>query len=847
MNRKQRRAAARERPAVGTTGGFAPGDKGAPRVAARNEAQFAVALKHHQAGRLSDAETLYRTIIASEPRHFGSLYLLGMIARQRGQSGAAIDLIGRAIAIRPDYAEAHNNIGSAFQDQGNLEQAIFHYRRAISISCGYAQAHNNLGTARKAQGKLPEAVASYRRALTLKPDDAAAHNNLGNALADQGRIEEAVTSYRRALAIEPDYFEAHNNLGTALIELKQVEAAIGHLERAAALKPQTAETHNNLGNALKDRGQLEEAIARYRQALSLKPDYAEAHNNMGAALQRRGRLEEAMGHYQRALALRANLAQSHTNLGTLLLLRNDANGAVAAHQRALALKPNLPEAHNSLGAALAELGKTDEAIACHARALALKPDFAEARLALCMSQLPVLYADETEIEQRRKRYRECLTKLCEDIAADRAPRDLSAAVGSSQPFYLAYQGHNDKDLQALYGSAMCRLLGDRYGKAPLASAARPGERVRVGIVSGFFRNHSNWKIPIKGWLRLDRERFEIFGYHTGLETDDQTSLAASLCDRFVQAPLSIESWRSEIVSDAPHVLIYPEVGMDPLAATLAAQRLAPVQCNAWGHPQTSGFPTLDYYLSSDLMEPADAEDHYTEQLVRLPNLSIFYEAPDFKPAKAKRADLGLRADAVVYWCGQSLFKYLPQYDEIFPRIAQAVGACQFVFVKHQRGPFVDDGFRKRLVKCFAAFGLNADDHCVLLPRLEAEQFIAAIGQCDIVLDSIGWSGCNSTLESLAHNLPIVTMPGKLMRGRHGAAILTMMGVRETVAESVDAYVAKAARLAHDLPWRMQIRGKIADGKHRIYRDRSCIEALQDFLAAMARGRQIGPSGARSIA
>ena len=139
----------------------------------------------------------------------------------------------------------------------------------------------------------------------------------------------------------------------------------------------------------------------------------------------------------------------------------------------------------------------------------------------------------------------------------------------------------------------------------------------------------SWKVPIKGWLeRLDRDRFRLFGYHTSEKQDAATRAAQALCERFVQGPLPIERWRAEIAADRPHVLIYPEVGMDRASAALAAERLAPVQCNAWGHPDTSGFPTLDHYLSSDLMEPTDGQAHYTERLVRLPNLSIHYEPID---------------------------------------------------------------------------------------------------------------------------------------------------------------------------------------------------------------------------
>ena len=357
----------------------------------------------------------------------------------------------------------------------------------------------------------------------------------------------------------------------------------------------------------------------------------------------------------------------------------------------------------------------------------------------------------------------------------------------------------------------------------------------MGIVSSFFHLHSNWKIPIKGWIgQLDRTRFKIFGYHVGTKRDAETDAAAAMCDRFVHRTLDIDGWRREILADAPHVLIYPGLLMDNMSILLAAQRLAPVQCNSWGHPETSGMPTLDYFFSSDGMEPPDAADHYTEQLVRLPNLSIYYEPVGIEPVAVSRAELGLRSDATVFWCGQSLFKYLPQFDHVFARIAKQAGNCQFVFVRHQGGPPVNDLFEARLKRAFAALNLKASDHCVFLTRMSQRKFVAAIGQCDVFLDSIGWSGCNSALESLPQNLPIVTMPGALMRGRHSAAILRMMGMTETIADSVEDYVAIAVRLANNPAERQALKGKIKDNLHKIYRDRACISALEAFLDRAAR-------------
>ena len=142
---------------------------------------------------------------------------------------------------------------------------------------------------------------------------------------------------------------------------------------------------------------------------------------------------------------------------------------------------------------------------------------------------------------------------------------------------------------------------------------------------------------------------------------------------------------------------------------------------------------------------------------------------------------------------------------------------------------ITDLFRRRLAQAFAVRGLAAADHCVFLPRLDEQRFAAAIGTCDVILDSIGWSGCNSTFESLHHHLPIVTMAGAFMRGRHTMAILRMMGVTETITETIDDYVATAARLATDAPWRAEVSARMAAHRDAVYRDRACIAALEAFL------------------
>ena len=207
---------------------------------------FQQAIIHHQAGRLTEAEAIYRHILSIEPDHPEALHSLGILAHQVGKNEIAVDLISRAIICRPDYADAHYNLGVSF----------------------------------KALGRLEEAVASFRRALALKPDDVEAHNNLGNTLYDLGKLDEAVTSFRHALELQPNFAEAQSNLGNTLKIMGKLEEAVACHRRALALNPDYYQAYNNLGNALKDQGVLDEAIASYRWAISLQPDYHKAHSNL---------------------------------------------------------------------------------------------------------------------------------------------------------------------------------------------------------------------------------------------------------------------------------------------------------------------------------------------------------------------------------------------------------------------------------------------------------------------------------------------------------------------------------------------------------------------------------------
>ncbi len=692
------------------------------------------------------------------------------------------------------------------------------------------------------RGELNEAEVIYRRVLEKEPRNPDAYHFLGIAAYQSGRFPEAVDLITRAVAIDRSNPAFFCNLGLAYAGLRDYESAVTQYREALRIHAPYPEAHNNLGNAYKELGRFEEAVEAYRKALSLAPGSPETLYNLGAICQEEGKADEAMECYEKALVLLPGSPEIYNNLSVLYKDMKEYEKAVEYAARAIELSPGYPEAYLNLALTFKTVGLIEHAITYYDQALAISPGSIEAMWGKCMAQVPILYDSEDQIRICRNNYRDSLHELDGAIELDTSRKiDVaSRQVGATQPFYLPYQGRVDKVLQSAYGNLVCRIQQARY--PDLAGTGRNGRprvdgRIRVGIVSGFFYYHSNWKMPIKGWVEnIDKSRFALFGYYTGKARDDETAAAKASFDRFVEGVHSFAAMSEAIRGDDLDILIYPEIGMDPMTVQLAAIRLAPIQCTSWGHPNTSGLPTIDYYLSSDLMEPEDGDNHYTETLVRLPNLSIHYTPIHGDGSSFRREDFGLNPDSVVYFCAQSLFKYLPQYDDIFPRIAAEVGNSQFAFIGDTKAQALTDRFVRRLGKAFEKHSLANADRLVILPRLDKARYHAMNALSDVFLDSIGWSGCNSTLEAIECDLPVVSLPGNLMRGRHTYAILTMMGVDETIAENLDDYVDCAVKLGKDKSMRDRVRAAFRANKQRLYYDMECVKGFESFLEDAVRGR-----------
>ena len=265
------------------------------------------ALGLHHAGRLAEAEAVYRGILSSQPGNFHALHLLGVLRAQSGDMAEAVALIGKALQIKSDEPLAHFHIAGAFVHLGRKAEALASYDHAVALKPDFAEAQGARAPMLLEMHRYKEALEACDRAIALQPGMAEAHHNRGHALIELGRKEEALAAFDRAVALQPDFVEAHNNRGSTLLELGLREQALAAFQEALALKPDFAQTYYNLGNALLALGKKEGALAAYDSAITLKPDHGEALYNRSSLLDSLGRAEESLADSDKALVIKPEL------------------------------------------------------------------------------------------------------------------------------------------------------------------------------------------------------------------------------------------------------------------------------------------------------------------------------------------------------------------------------------------------------------------------------------------------------------------------------------------------------------------------------------------------------------
>jgi predicted O-linked N-acetylglucosamine transferase (SPINDLY family) len=747
--------------------------------------------------RFQEAGETFIEILSLDEKNVSAWYNLAMVYYEMQLYENAYQTIQKLIELDHGKASHFYGLGLILEGLNKLDRAIFVYQKALEIDPSNLNAYIRLGMIFNQNQRYSEAEAIYREAIKQIPEHYGTYLNLANLLLDQERqreqvdftkIEEIIALYKKV--IELDKGELDKKIFYVFKGLASANEFIGATDEVLL--------YNASAAVVNDESEL--AIQYYNNYLKIKPDAINIYSNLFGIYKKLGKDEEAIktlrqgiNNCQNNSFLFKQLVYFYQNLGDLESAQAVINEAEGEHP----CNPSIQRIKQWL--------------------------------------LPIIYESSEEIEYYRERFSAYLDKLVDPANMnDDNHEEVVERINSLNEqtnFFLQYQGKNDLALQQKYGAYVHKLLGlysPKLIQPRVFASGLPSRKIRIGYVSACMCHHTVGKL-FEGWLKYaDRRRFEIYSYYIKDYIDEKTYQYNLFSDVFHHLPhCQLPKIANAILEDNLDILVFLDVGMFPMMTLLAGLRLAPIQCTTWGHPITTGSPTMDYFLSCDWMEPAEGEEHYTEKLIRLPNISIAYKVPHLLDDPCHRAHFSLSESSVVYLSCQSLFKYLPKYDYIFPRIAVAVPQSQFVFIGFESQKLTDV-FKGRLKRAFAELELNYEVYCVFLPRLNHQEYLSVNLCSDIFLDTLSWSGGNTTLEALGCCLPVITCPGEFMRGRHAYAILKTLGIEETIAQNEEEYIDLAVKLGHDPQWRQHLKDNIKTNQDRLFEDKQAVLALEYF-------------------
>ncbi|MFA7242930.1 MAG: tetratricopeptide repeat protein [Sulfuricellaceae bacterium] len=699
------------------------------------------AAEHHQAGRLPEAEQLYRALLQVRPDYPDANHNLGVLLGQ----AAGLPYLKTALEGDPTQGQYWLSYAEALLACGQAGEALIVIETAMQ--CGLdTPAAQRLRQAAIALTDNPGALDRSAFSEGAPPADLPqAEREQLVALFNAGRHAEMESLARLLIERHPRFGFAWKGLGAAL--QMQGKDALAALQKATELLPDDDDAHNNLGNALRDRGQLEAALASYTKALEMEPGFAEAHYNLGNVLQDLGRPDGAVASYRRALELKPDFAAAHGNLGVALKDCGLLDDAAASCRRALEIKPDFADAHNNLGNVLKDLGQLDGALASYRRALECDPGYTKA-----LGNLLFIH----------------------NYLADQ-PVVMLLAEARRFGELVARQAHPY--------TVWCNVPA-------------PERCLRVGLVSGDLRNH-----PVGYFLESllaalashASGRLEMIAYSNHARSDALTERLKASCHGWHSvAGLSDASLAQQIRDDGIDILI-------DLAGHTAYNRLplfawkpAPVQASWLGYFATTGVAAMDYFIADPWTAPEAEESHFIEKIQRLPQTYLCFSPPDVDVPVAPLPALAERH--ITFGCFNHLTKMNDAVVALWARVLLAVPGSHLFLKTRQLG---EATVRHSVVARFAAHGIAAE-RLILESAAPRAELLAAYRRVDIALDPFPYPGGATSIEALWMGAPVLTLAGERFLSHIGASIMHNAGLPAWIAADADDYIARAASHAGDL-------------------------------------------------
>jgi len=614
--------------------------------------------------------------------------------------------------------------------------------------------------------------------------------HLGGVIAERlGNLNMGAALVQKAVTLQPDNAEARRNLGSLLARQGRTRDALPHFEAAARLLPRDASVLNGLARARSDTGDALGAIDAWKASLANTPGQAAIQFSLAVACQNLGRIEEA----------------------------------AAAFRACVTIDPSRAEAWLRLGHALSILCRLNEALVCYREAEAR--GLADRAAVMAVATLCPMENSTAGLEERRA------AMAAGFEALDRRQIKLSDPYGEIgfTNFYLAYHG---RDNRALNQAAAKFYLGACPGLAwtapHLAKAAGPQPgRPRIGFLSPYFYSHSTGKM-LRGLIeRRDPVRYEAILFRAGGQDDAVWHCMARAADKTMTLPRDLAAARTMIAAQELDLLVYTDIAADPFTYFLAFSRLARAQAATWGHADTSGIPAIDHYISWREWEPAGASAQYSERLVLMAHPPTCFAAPATVPSTIGRETLGIEPGVPFYFCPHNVVKFHPEFDTILVDLL-ARDPRGIIAIPEGHVAAWTDVLKRRLAQaCGGNFA-----RLRFIGRMPHADFLGTVRLADALLDPLHFCGGITSLEAFAVGCPIVTLPGRFMRGRMTYGFYRRMRHLDLVAAGPTDYVEIAVRLANDPAWRRQQRAAIAAKAPILFDDIAAVHEFETVTAGL---------------
>jgi len=763
-------------------------------------------IESYNTGQMQQAKELCHKILEVDPENVTGLYLLGTIYGNTNNNEKAQELISKVIQIIPEFPDAYLTLAIILKNQGNFEGAIENYYKTIA----------------------------------LNPDCHEVFYNLGSTFQEQGNLEEAIKNYKKTISLNADYPEAFYNLGVALKELGNLEGAIENYKKTIALNPACPEAFYNLGIALKEQGNLEESIENYQKAIAVKPDYHEAFNNLGSVLQEQGNLEGAIENYKKAIALNPACQQTYNNLGNALVEQGNLPNAIENYKRAIFLKPDFHQAFYNICNILQNNNYIKDAMQLHRnKQFRQLKDLIKINNALL---LPPIYNNKQDLLHWRKRLHKNVHKGINDNW-EIPDSQLHSVLGT---FYLVYQGYNNVKINAHIAKMLkpsIRYVVDNHKQPKIGSEApvydpfdqnKTCKKIKIGFISTHFRQHSVTNFYKNLIINIPKDGFQIHVYGTNNKIDPVHETIKEYADNFSLLNSDNIIYNQQLIAGHQlDILVYLDIGMSNITYFLAFTRLATIQCVLMGHPDTTGIPTLDYYISGQIFEIPTAQKHYTEKLIRIKGMPIMYDKPAF-PVKLKtKKTLGLDPTGNIYVCPMNPIKLHPDFDEAVAGILEQdpQGIIYFFHIKNNFNLNINERFAKTM----PAAVLN---RIRFLPQANKDDFLQIIRHSAVVLDTYHFGGGNTSLLALACGTPIVTLPSRYLRARWTYGYYQLIGLPDCIAKNNTEYIRLAVKLGTNKLFRQKIKKAILERNAILFNNDEGVRETIEFFKEVVTQRQI---------